>query len=142
MKRRAFIAGLGGAAAWPVVARAQQSGRMRRIGVLTSAAQNDQESQSSLAAFQAELRKLGWAERNTEIDIRWTAADVELMERFAKELVALQPDLILTSSTAATAAMLKQTRTIPIVFALVADPVGSGFIASLARPGARVSPRS
>jgi putative ABC transport system substrate-binding protein len=135
MKRRAFIAGLGGVAVGPWVARAQQAERVRRIGVLTSAAQNDQESQSSLAAFQEELRKLGWTERNTEIDIRWTGADVELMERVAKELVALQPDLILTSSTAATAAMLKQTRTIPIVFVLVADPVGSGFIASLARPG-------
>src|SRR5262245_13487648 len=132
MRRRAFIAGLGSAAAWPVVARGQ---RVRRIGVLTSSAESDQEGQSSVKAFQEELRNLGWMERNNEIDIRWTAADVELMKRFATELVTLQPDLILTSSTAATAAMLQHTRTIPIIFVLVADPVGSGFVASLARPG-------
>src|SRR5262245_46043307 len=135
MKRRTFIAGLGGAAAWPMVARGQQTERVRRIGVLTSSAESDQEGQSSVKAFQEELRNLGWMERNNEIDIRWTAADVELMKRFAKELVTLQPDLILTSSTPATAAMLEQTRTIPIIFVLVADPVGSGFVASLPRPG-------
>ena len=136
MKRRAFIAGLGGAAAWPVVARAQQGDRVRRIGVLTSAAESDQEGQYSVAAFREELRKLGWMEgRSSEIDIRWAAADVELMKRFAKELVTLQPDLILTSSTAATAVMLQHTRTIPVIFVLVADPVGSGFVASLPRPG-------
>jgi len=119
-----------------VLARAQHTVGVRRIGVLTFAAPSDQEGQSSVAAFQEELRKLGWVEgRNSEIDIRWAAADVGLMERFAKELVALQPDLILTSSTAATAAMLQQTRTIPIIFVLVADPVGSGFVASLPRPG-------
>ena len=116
MRRRAFIAGLGGAAAWPVLARAQHTVGVRRIGVLTFAAPSDQEGQSSVAAFQEELRKLGWVEgRNSEIDIRWAAADVELMKRFAKELVALQPELIFTSSTAATAAMLQQTHTIPII---------------------------
>ena len=135
MRRRAFIAGLGSAAAWPVVARGQQIQRVRRIGVLTSSAENDQEGRASVMAFQEELRNLGWVERNSEIDIRWTAADVELMKRFAKELVALQPDLFLTSSTAATAAMLQQTRAIPVIFVLVADPVGSGFVVSLARPG-------
>jgi ABC-type uncharacterized transport system substrate-binding protein len=137
MKRRQFITLLGGAAAaWPLAARAQQGERMRRIGVLTSSAESDQEGQSSVAAFREGLRKLGWMEgRNSEIDIRWAAADVELMKRFAKELVTLQPDLILTSSTPATAAMLQQTRTIPIIFVLVADPVGSGFVASLPRPG-------
>ena len=135
MRRRAFIAGLGGAAAWPLVAWGQQTERMRRIGILTSSAQNDQEGESSLAAFQEELSNLGWGKRNSQIHIRWTAADVGLMERFAKELVTLQPDLILTSSTAATAAMLQQARTTPIVFVLVADPVGSGFVASLPRPG-------
>jgi putative ABC transport system substrate-binding protein len=136
MKRREFITLLGGAATWTLAARAQQTERVRRIGVLTFSAESDQEGQSSVAAFREELRKLGWMEgRNSEIDIRWAAADVELMKRFAKELVTLQPDLILTSSTPATAAMLQQTRTIPIIFVLVADPVGSGFVASLPRPG-------
>src|SRR5262245_48129953 len=135
--RRKFITLLGGAAAgWPLAARGQQTERVRRIGVLMLSAESDQEGQSSVAAFREGLRNLGWMEgRNSEIDIRWAAADVELMKRFAKELVTLQPDLILTSSTAATAAMLQQTRTIPIVFVLVADPVGSGFVASLPRPG-------
>ena len=94
----------------------------------------------SVAAFREELRKLGWMDgRNIEIDIRWAAADVELMKRYAKELAALQPDLILTSSTPAAAAMLQQTHTIPIVFVIVADPVGSGFVASLPRPGGNVT---
>jgi putative tryptophan/tyrosine transport system substrate-binding protein len=139
MNRREFIAGLRSAAAWPLLARAQQAERVRRIGVLTSSGPSDQEGQSAVAAFQEELRKFGWIERNSKIDIRWTAADVGLMERFAKELVTLQPDLILTSSTAATAAMLQQTRTIPIVFVLVADPVGNGFVASLPRPGGNIT---
>jgi ABC-type uncharacterized transport system substrate-binding protein len=137
VRRREFITLLGGATvAWSVAAHAQQTERVRRIGVLTFSAESDQEGQSSVAAFREGLRKLGWMEgRNSEIDIRWAAADVELMKRFAKELVTLQPDLILTSSTPATAAMLQQTRTIPIIFVLVADPVGSGFVASLPRPG-------
>ena len=137
MRRREFTRLLGGATvAWSVAAHAQQIERVRRIGVLTFLAESDQEAQSSVAAFREELRKLGWMEgRNSEIDIRWAAADVELMKRFAKELVTLQPDLILTSSTPATAAMLQQTRTIPIIFVYVADPVGSGFVASLSRPG-------
>jgi putative ABC transport system substrate-binding protein len=137
MRRREFTRLLGGATvAWSVAAHAQRTERVRRIGVLTFSAESDQEGQSSVAAFREGLRKLGWMEgRNSEIDIRWAAADVELMKRFAKELVTLQPDLILTSSTPATAAMLQQTRTIPIIFVLVADPVGSGFVASLPRPG-------
>jgi putative tryptophan/tyrosine transport system substrate-binding protein len=137
VKRRYFIKLLGGAAvARSVAAHAQQTERVRRIGVLMFSAESDQEGQSLVAAFQEELRKLGWMEgRNSEIDIRWAAADVVLMSRFAKELVALQPDLVLTSSTPATAAMLQQTRTVPIIFVLVADPVGSGFVTSLPRPG-------
>ncbi len=136
MRRREFIKLVGGAAAaWPMAAHAQTE-RVRRIGVLTSSAESDQEGRSSVAAFREGLRKLGWMEGgNSEIDIRWAAADIELMKQFAKELVTLQPDLILTSSTPATAAMLQQTRTIPIIFVLVADPVGSGFVASLPRPG-------
>jgi putative ABC transport system substrate-binding protein len=136
MGRREFITLLGGTAAtWPLAARAQQTERVRRIGVLMASAESDQEGQSSVAAFREELAKLGWVEgRNSQIEIRWAAADVEVMKRFAKELVTLQPDLILTSSTPATAAMLQQTRTLPIVFVIVADPVGSGFVASLPRP--------
>src|SRR5262249_36525503 len=98
------------------------------------------EAQSWVAAFREELRNLGWTEgRNIEIATRWAAADVESMKRFAKEFVALQPALIVTSSTPATAAMLQQTRTIPVIFVLVADPVGSGFVASLPRPGGNVT---
>jgi putative ABC transport system substrate-binding protein len=137
VRRREFITLLGGAAAtWPLAARAQQPERVRRIGVLIALAESDKEAQSWVATFREELRKLGWTEgRNIKIDTRWAIADVESMKRFAKELVALQPDFILTSSTPATAAMLQYTRTIPIIFVLVADPVGSGFVASLPRPG-------
>src|SRR5260221_13466244 len=137
MRRREFITLLGGAAvAWPFAARAQQPDRVRRIGVLMAFAESDREAQSWVAAFREELSKLGWTGgRNIEIDTRWATADVESMQRFAKELVALQSDLILTSSTPATAAMLQQTRTIPIIFVMVGDPVGSGFVASLPRPG-------
>jgi putative tryptophan/tyrosine transport system substrate-binding protein len=136
-----FLTLLGSAAAaWPFAARAQQSDRVRRIGVLMYAAENDGEGQSGLAAFREELGKVGWMEgRNIEIDTRWAAADIESMKRFAKELVGLQLDLILTSSTPGTGAMLQQTGTIPIIFVLVADPVGSGYVASLARPGGNVT---
>jgi putative ABC transport system substrate-binding protein len=141
MRRREFITLLGGATvAWSVATHAQQTERVRRIGVLMAFAESDHEAQSWVAAFREELRKLGWTEgRNSEIDTRWATADVESMQRFAKEFVGLQPDLILTSSTPATAAMLKQTRTIPIIFVWVADPVGSGFVASLPRPGGNVT---
>jgi putative tryptophan/tyrosine transport system substrate-binding protein len=114
--------------------------QVRRIGVLLGFAESDRDAQSGLALFREELRKLGWTEgRNIEMEIRAAGADVESMKRFAKELVALQPDLIVTSSTPATAAMLQQTRTIPVVFVLVGDPVGSGFVTSLARPGGLVT---
>jgi ABC-type uncharacterized transport system substrate-binding protein len=139
MRRREFITLVGGAAAaWLFAAQAQ--GKMRRIGVLINLAADDPEGQSRLAGFRQGLQEAGWAVgRNVTIDVRWAAADVELMKRFAKELVALEPDLIFTSSTPATAAMLQATRTIPVVFALVADPVGSGFVASLPRPGGNVT---
>ena len=143
MRRRDFIKGIvGSASAWPVAARAQQPEQKRLIGVLMPYAESDSadEGQSGFAAFREELGKVGWAEgRNIKIDARWAAADVESMKRFAKELVELQPDLILTSSTPAAGAMLQQTRTIPIIFVLVADPVGSGYVASLPRPGGNVT---
>ena len=136
MRRREFIALLGGATAWPLAARAQQPERMRRIGVLMSLAESDPEAQARVAAFRKGLQTLGWAEgRNVRIDIRWAASDAALMEQFAKELVALQPDLILSHNTPTTASWLQQTRSIPIVFVVVSDPVGSGFVASFPRPG-------
>jgi len=116
IKRRAFITLLGGAATWPLAAKAQQGGGMRRIGVLMAFAESDHEAQSWVAAFREELSKFGWTEGgNIEIDTRWATADVESMQRFAKEFVALQPDFILTSSTPATAAMLQQTRTCEVL---------------------------
>ena len=136
MKRRDFITLLGGAAAWPLAARAQQAERMRPIGVLMAYAESDPEGQAWVAAFREALQKLGWAEdRNIRIDTRWATPDVEAMQRLAKELIALQPDLILSQSTPTTAALLQHTRTIPIIFANIADPVGSGFVASFSRPG-------
>ena len=136
MKRREFITLAGVVAiAGPLAAHAQQPDRMRRIGVLMGFTESDREGQAFVAAFKEGLQKLGWAEgRKIRIDTRW-----EAMQRFAQELVALQPDLILSNSTPATAALLQQTRTIPIVFAAVADPVGSGFVASFARPGGNVT---
>jgi putative ABC transport system substrate-binding protein len=139
MRRREFIAGLGTAAVWPTITNAQQTDRVRRIGVLMEYAESDRQGEAFVAAFREGLQKLGWAEgRNIRVDTRW-AAEVELMPRLAKELVALQPDLILTQNTPTTAAMLQQTHTIPIIFAVVADPVGSGFVASLPRPGGNVT---
>jgi len=137
MRRRTFITLLGGAAtAWPLAAGAQQPERVGRIGVLMAYAQNDREYQSYLAAFREELQKLGWTEgRNVQIDYRWAALDPELMRRFARELIALQPDVILSSSSPTTASLLQETRSIPIIFANIADPVGSGLVASLSRPG-------
>jgi ABC-type uncharacterized transport system substrate-binding protein len=138
MRRREFVTLLGGAAAaWPLSARGQQAA-IRRIGVLMGFAENDHGAQSGVAGFREELRKLGWVEgHNIEIDTRWATA--QSMQAFAKELVALQPDFILTSSTPATAATVQQTRTIPIIFVMVSDPVGSGFVASLPRPSGNVT---
>ena len=142
MRRRDFISLLGGAAvAWPIAARAQQPERVRRIGVLMGYPENDLEGTAFFAAFREGLDRLGWVEdRNTRFDTRWaTADDAEARQRFAKELIALQPDLILSNNTPTTAALLQQTRAIPIVFATVSDPVGSGFVTSLARPGGNVT---
>ena len=143
LKRRDFIALLAGgtAVAWPFGACAQQGERMRRIGVLMSYAESDPDARAWYAAFREALQKLGWTEgSNARFDARWAAPDeMESMRRFAAELVAMQPDIILSSTTPTTTALLQQTRSIPIVFAIVADPIGSGFVASFARPGANVT---
>src|SRR5438034_2927445 len=141
MRRRNFIALLGGAAAaWPLAARAQQPDRIRYIGVLMGFPESDSQAQSYIAAFRDGLQKLGWTDgRNVRIDTRWAAFDAESRQRFAKELIALQPDLILSHTTPTTAALLQQTPTIPIIFATVTDPVGSGFVASLSRRGGIVT---
>src|SRR6516225_3232469 len=139
MKRRQFITLLGGAAAWPLAARAQQAERVRRIGVLTAFAEDDPEIRARLAAFRQGLEKRGWSEaRNVRIDYRFAPAGAQ-MQVLAKELVALQPDVILANSTPVTAALQRESRTIPIVFAIVADPIGSGFVASLPRPGGNIT---
>ena len=141
MRRRDFIKVIAGtAASWPLAARAQPD-RVRRVGVLMGYPENDLEGPAFFAAFREALQKLGWVEgRNIQLDTRWASPDDgEARQRFAKELVALQPDLILSSVTPTTAALLQHTRTIPIVFATVADPVGSGFVASLAQPGGNVT---
>jgi putative ABC transport system substrate-binding protein len=130
-----FIAG--SAASWPLAASAQQAGRTRRIGVLMAHAENDPEFRTYVSAFREGLEKFGWKDgRNVHIDFRWGALDdAEARQRAAKELIELQPEIILTQNTPPTASMLQQTRTIPIVFVIVADPVGSGFVQNLARPG-------
>ena len=142
LKRRKFISLIGSAAAaWPLAARAQQPDVVRRIGVLMGYAESNVEGQAFVAEFREGLLKLGWAEgRNLRSDYRWASpGDAEATQRFAQELVVLQPDLILAHNTAATAATLQQTRTIPIVFAIVADPIGSGFVASFPQPGGNVT---
>jgi putative tryptophan/tyrosine transport system substrate-binding protein len=141
MRRRDFLKVFASSATgWPLVARAQQSERPRRIGVLMAFSENDPEAQSWAGGFREELAKLGWTEgHNIQIDTRWATVNVKSLEQSAKQLVALQPDVILTGSTPATAAMREQTNTIPIVFAMVGDPVGSGFVASLSRPGGNLT---
>src|SRR5262249_34369746 len=136
MRRRDFIIIVGGAAAaWPLAARTRPSERMRRIGVLMAYAENDSEAQAWIAGFREGLRTLGWTEGgNISLDVRWATGEREAIERFAKELVAKEPELVLASTTTATAALLQETRTIPVVFALVSDPIGSGFVGSFARP--------
>jgi ABC-type uncharacterized transport system substrate-binding protein len=140
MKRRQFITLLGGAAAWPATARAQQPDRVRRVGLLTSFAADDPEARARVAAFMEGLQALGWVEhRNVRVDYRWSAGDAETIRRHAAELVALAPDVILSQSTPALAALQKATRTIPIVFVSVSDPVGDGLVASLAKPGGNIT---
>jgi ABC-type uncharacterized transport system substrate-binding protein len=141
MRRREFITLVGGAAAmsslsWPLAARAQQSERVRRVGVLTNLVADDPESQARVGAFLQGLQESGWAlGRNVRMEYRWGGGDADRTRRYAAELVALAPDVILTSGSTALAPLLQATRSVPIVFAQVPDPVGAGFVTSLARPG-------
>jgi putative ABC transport system substrate-binding protein len=140
MKRREFITFLGGAAAWPLAARAQQGGRVRRIGALLPYGENDPMPQSYVSAFAKALADLGWTDgRNGRMDLRWAGGDINRIRALAQELVGLQPDIILAASTPATAALQRETRTIPIVFVMVADPVASGIVAKLNQPGGNVT---
>jgi putative ABC transport system substrate-binding protein len=139
MRRRQFITFLGGAAAsLPITARAQE--QMRRIGMLMGAAEGDAEGERWVQAFMQGMQALGWQrDTNVQIDLRWGANNLDRMGTFAKELVAPQPDLIQVTTTPATAAILRETRSIPVVFTIVSDPVGSGFVANLSRPGGNVT---
>jgi putative ABC transport system substrate-binding protein len=139
MRRRDFITLLG-AAAWPLAARAQQRERVRRVGVLTGWSVSDQEMHSWIEIFVEAIAQLGWiGGRNVQIDVRWAGGDVGRIRTFAKELVELQPDVIFAGTTPVTAALQRETRTIPIVFAVVSDPVGAGFVAGLPRPGGNIT---
>jgi putative ABC transport system substrate-binding protein len=141
MRRRAFISVLGGAAAWPLAARAQEADRIRRIGVLVALAEDDPEIKARLAAFRQGLEKRGWSEgRNVSIDTRFAPdSSADRVQVLARELIALQPDVIFAQSTPVVAALQRESRTIPIVFANIADPIGSGFVASLPRPGGNIT---
>ena len=140
MRRREFIAGLGGAAAWPLAAHAQQRDRVRRIGVLNPGDENDPANKTWVSAFIQALADLGWNDgRNVRIDLRWGGGDANRIRALAQELVRLQPDFFFTSGTPPTAALQRETRTIPIVFASVADPVASGIVARLDRPNGNVT---
>ena len=141
MKRRKFITLLGAAAAtWPLAAQAQQPERMRRIAMLSGLAASDPEAQARVTAFRQGLKELGWTEgRNVHIDFRWSTGDATEMRTFATELVELKPDLIVGMTTPAVAALVQETKTIPIVFASIVDPLGRGFISNMARPGGNVT---
>jgi putative tryptophan/tyrosine transport system substrate-binding protein len=137
MRRRDFITLLGGAAvSWPIRTRAQQGDQTRRIGVLSALAESDPEARAEEAAFRKRLDELGWIDgQNTRVDARWAAGSVQTVQQFAKELIRLNPDVLVAITTPATAALRAETKTIPIVFASVTDPVGQGFVTSLAKPG-------
>jgi putative tryptophan/tyrosine transport system substrate-binding protein len=141
MRRREFITLLGGAAsAWPLVVRAQQLERMRRVGLLVGYSEGDAEGQASIAAFRQRLRELGWTEgRNFRIELRWAAADPDRARTFAKELIDMASDVIVSSSNLVTEIVQQATHTVPIVFVFVGDPVGSGFVTNVARPGGNLT---
>jgi len=135
MRRREFIVGLGSAAAWSLAARAQQGDRVRRVGVLMAGDENDGEAKTFVSAFTQALADLGWTDgRNVRMDLRWRGSDPR-PQALAKELVGLQPDIILANGILATVALQRETRTIPIVFVGLADPIASGLVAQLDRPG-------
>ena len=142
MNRREFITMIGGAAAtWPLAARAQQADRVRRVGIFMDLAEQDAEGQTRVAAFRKGLQEnLGWTEgRNVKFDTRWTAGDPARMRRYAAELVGLAPEVIMNGGLPTLVAMQQETRTIPVVFAQVLDPVGAGFVESLSRPGGNIT---
>jgi putative tryptophan/tyrosine transport system substrate-binding protein len=140
MKRRQFITLIGGAATWPLAAAAQQSGHMRLIGVLSYWAANNRQGQAGLAAFKEGLQKSGWTEGvNIRFDARWSADNAEHARNYAAELIALAPDVILSSATPSTQALQSLTHTLPIVFVTVSDPVGAGIVESLAQPGGNIT---
>jgi len=140
VRRREFITLLGGAAAWPLAARAQQPQRTRRIGVLLSLAESDPEGRAQFSGFMQGLAELGWIDgRNLRTEVRWGRGDVDRIRTFAKELVTLHPDVIVAHGTPVTAALHRETRTIPIVFVTVSDPVGDGFVAGLPHPGGNIT---
>ena len=141
MRRREFITLIGGAAAaWPLAARAQQPERMRRVGILMSGTESDPESQARVAVFRQALEQLGWSEgRNIHIDIRFAAIRTDQYSALANEMIALHPDVILGHTTPVAAALQRESRTVPIVFVNVSDPVGTGLVASLARPGGNIT---
>jgi len=140
MRRRDFITLAGGALARPLAARAQPAKGMRRIGVLLGWSESNPVFRSWIGTFADGLARLGWLDgRNVQMDVRWTGGDVRRIQSFAKDLVELQPDVILSSTTPVTAALQRETRTLPIVFAVVVDPVGSGFVAGLPRPGGNIT---
>ena len=140
MRRREFITLVGGAAVWPLAASAQQGGRVRTIGVLMNFLESDPAGQVGFEAFRDALKKLGWREgSDLRIELRWAESDPDRLRAFAKELVELRPDAIVAGSTAGVVALARETRTIPIVFATVADPIGSGFAGSLAHPGGNIT---
>ena len=141
MRRRDFVTAIvGSATAWPLTARAQQTGQVRRIGVLMGWASTDLEGHALLTEFTRHLAELGWTEgRNVRTDVRWGGSNVDLLHTLAKELIGLQPDVLLASSTPTTATLARETQTIPIVFTFVADPIGSRFVASLSHPGGNIT---
>jgi putative ABC transport system substrate-binding protein len=140
MKRRTFIAGLGSAAAWPVAARAQQGDRVRRIGVLMGGGENDPVQKPVVSAFTQALADLGWTDgRNVRMDVRWASGDINRIRALAQELVSLKPDILVTNGLPATVAVQRETRTIPIVFASVSDPIASGFVERLDRPSGNIT---
>src|SRR3974390_1625128 len=140
MRRREFIKVIAGSAAWPLAARAQQAQRMRRIGVVMALAANDLEAQAFVAAFLQGLQELGWSVgHNVIVDIRWSAGNNADARKYATELVALAPDVILANGSAAVSPLFQETRTVPIVFTTVVDPVDAGYVGSLARPGGNIT---